>query len=458
MVTSGRYAPLSRQPVKRFSELNTSRPHGGVYLPDIMEVEYCQSRPDSTSDRLTPVLHVGKYFPPFSGGMESFLADLLKAFAREGIDTPALVHDHCPKLRARATRESINGTQRKGSAPGRTKSVRVYRAPSFGRVLYTPVSPQFPFCLSQVIRAERPKILHFHLPNPSAFWAMSLPAARRIPWVVHWHADVVASDIDQRMKLAYPVYRQLEQRLLDRADAVIVSSPPYLDTSEALAPWRSKCHVTPLGLDPCRMAYVSDDALRDAEARWGDASFRILSVGRLTYYKGYKYLVKAMEDLADFRAVIIGEGDCRSVLEKSITESRLDKRVVLAGHQPSESLHALMQTCHCICLPSIERTEAFGVVLLEAMAHRKPAVVCDIKGSGVSWVVRDGETGIVVPPADPTALAEAFRALAADREALSRMGRQGWRRYQNMFHIDRVSSEILEVYRSITNKTASNDR
>ncbi|MDZ7839277.1 MAG: glycosyltransferase [Gammaproteobacteria bacterium] len=422
-----------------------------------MNTERRQSRSDLT-DRRTPVLHVGKYFPPFSGGMENFLADLLRALVREGINAQALVHDHRPRLRAGATRESINGMEPKGFQDSQPDTIRVYRASSFGRVLYTPVSPQFPFCLNQVIRAERPRILHFHLPNPSVFWAMALPAARRIPWIVHWHSDVVPSEVDRRMKLVYPVYRQLEQRLLDRATAVVVSSQPYLETSKALAVWRHKCRVTPLGLDPARIPEVSDDALREAEKSWGDASFRILSVGRLTYYKGFEYLVKAMEDLAAFRALIVGEGEHRSVVEKAISESRLNKRVVLAGHQPPESLHALMQTCHCVCLPSIERTEAFGMVLLEAMAHRKPAVVCDIYGSGVSWVVRDGETGIVVPPADPAALAEAFRALAADRESLSRMGLQGWQRYQKMFHIDRISGEVLELYRSIANKTASNDR
>lgn len=72
------------------------------------------------------------------------------------------------------------------------------------------MSPQFPSWLKRVIRRERPIILHFHLPNTSAFWALAVPEARRLPWVVHWHADVVASDRDQRLKLAYPVYRPLE--------------------------------------------------------------------------------------------------------------------------------------------------------------------------------------------------------------------------------------------------------
>lgn len=415
----------------------------------IMEVEQRTSRFETTSDRLTSVLHVGKYFPPFSGGMENFLAGLLKTFAREGIETPALVHDHRASLRAKATRESINGIEQRGYAPDDPKSIRVYRTPSFGRVLYTPVSPQFPFCLSQVIRAERPAILHLHLPNPSAFWAMTLPEARRIPWIIHWHADVVASDIDRRLKLAYPVYRQFEQRLLGRANRIIVTSPPYLKKSQGLAPWRGKCRVVPLGLEPEDIPEVSDDAIRDAESLWGDAEFRILSVGRLTYYKGHEYLIRAMKDTHGARALIVGDGERRQSLENTISSTGIDGRVVLAGVQSPGRLHALMQTCHCLCLPSTERTEAFGMVLLEAMAHAKPTVVCDITGSGVTWVVRDGDTGLVVPPADPAALSNAFRMLAENRETVSSMGRRGQQRYLDQFCMDRVSGEVLKLYEEV---------
>lgn len=395
-------------------------------------------------------LHVGKYFPPFAGGMELFLSDLLRALAVDGVNVGAVVHDH--RRRPRRERQRLPALEaRPSESSHKTGPIRIYRVPSFGRVLYAPVSPTFPLWLRAAIRAERPDILHLHLPNTSAFWALLLPEARRIPWVVHWQADVVPSDVDRRLKLGYPLYRPFEQRLLRKADKVIVTSPAYLENSRPLASWRGKCCMVPLGLDPSRMPNVSAKARKEAEEWWGTADFRILSVGRLTYYKGHEYLIKALQDIPEARALIVGEGERRLLLEKTISSLNLDERVLLTGEVSSEHLHALMETCHCVCLPSIERTEAFGIVLLEAMAHRKPAVVCDIRGSGVSWVVRNGKTGRVVPPADPGALSEALRALSSDRQVLSRMGHEGWRRYQEMFRMDRISEEVLQVYGEVLN-------
>ncbi len=99
----------------------------------------------------------------------------------------------------------------------------IYRAPCYGRLLYAPISPTFPFWLARAIREFQPDLLHLHLPNTSAFWALLVPAARRLPWVIHWHADVVASTIDRRLALAYRLYRPFEQRLLAASRR---SSPP----------------------------------------------------------------------------------------------------------------------------------------------------------------------------------------------------------------------------------------
>lgn len=403
----------------------------------------------SRADKLT-VLHVGKYFPPYSGGMESFLADLLRTLAREGLKTLAVVHDHRAQLRRKVTWELANGgAHRDESGQPGGSLIRVCRVPSFGRLIYAPVSPQFPLWLRKVIRGEHPDILHLHLPNTSAFWALYLPEARRIPWVIHWHADVVASDVDRRLKYAYLPYRRLEQQLLLEAEAVVVTSPPYLDNSQPLAPWHGKCNIVPLGLDSSRLPKTSERARQSAELFWGNADFRILSVGRLTYYKGHEYLIRALRDVPGALAVIIGKGERRRLLANLISRLELDDHVVLTGDVPSEQLHALMATCDCLCLPSIERTEAFGMVLLEAMAHGKPTVVSDIEGSGATWVVQNGETGVVVPPAEPAALSAAFRMLATEREMSYRMGQRGRLRYEDMFHIDRVGQKITRLYEHV---------
>lgn len=404
-----------------------------------------QRQSDFRSKQPISALHVGKYFPPFSGGIENFLADLLWNLSGLGVAASAVVHDHQPKLRGQV-QELGTGSHGDASADSEAVSYRLYRVPAFGRMLYAPISPQFPGWLNRAIRAERPDILHLHLPNTSAFWALLLPEVRRIPWVIHWHADVVSSDVDRRLKFAYPLYRQFEQRLLRRADAVIVTSQAYLDDSSALVRWRDKCRIVPLGLDPSRMPHVADGIRREVETYWEHAEFRVLSVGRLTYYKGHEYLIRALEDMPEVRVLIVGEGERRRVLEKTVSNLKLNGRVRLTGNLRTDQLYALMETCDCLCLPSIERTEAFGMVLLEAMAHGKPTVVCDIRGSGVSWVVRHGRTGLVVPPRDPAALSRAIRVLSANREQAVSMGSRGLQRYQELFRMDRISSEVHQLY------------
>lgn len=394
---------------------------------------------DSTNT--VSVLHVGKYYPPATGGIENFLVDLIGNQAWNGIKVAAVVHEE------RLHRSAATPATHPDSAG--LPPVSLYRAPALGRLLYAPVSPAFPLWLRRALRTERPDILHLHLPNTSAFWALLLPEARRLPWVIHWHADVVPSDVERRLRLAYPVYRRFEQRLLRRAAAVIATSPPYLTASRALTPWHDKCRVVPLGLDPSRIPAPSPRARRQAESLWGTAAFRILAVGRLTYYKGFEYLLRAMPEVNNGRAVIVGSGERRQTLESEIERLELDERAILTGSLSAVDLHALMQSCDCICLPSIERTEAFGMVLLEAMAHGKPAVVSDVPGSGVGWVVRNGENGIVVPPAESTALSTALRSLRDERTTSLRMGRRGRQRYEAEFRIDQVSRKVIELYKEI---------
>lgn len=122
------------------------------------------------------VLHIGKYFPPFSGGIENFMGELLPLLVSSGNQIHALVHNHKSTLRVKTEEH---------------QQVKVIRVPSYGRLLYTPVSPGFLYYLQREISTFQPDIIHIHMPNPSAFWLLLLPSAQRIPWIIHWHSDVV---------------------------------------------------------------------------------------------------------------------------------------------------------------------------------------------------------------------------------------------------------------------------
>jgi glycosyltransferase involved in cell wall biosynthesis len=381
------------------------------------------------------VLHIGKYYPPFAGGIEHFLADLLPALHAQGVAAAALVHDE--------------QSRRGGQWPAPDAKPPIYRAPCHGRLLYAPLSPAFPFWLARAIREFRPDLLHLHLPNTSAFWALAVPAARRLPWIIHWHADVVASLLDRRLALAYRFYRPLEQRLLAASRAVITTSPPYLDASPALAPWRERCHVIPLGLDPNRIPDPDPAALARAEALWGDRRSRVLAIGRLTYYKGHDVLIRAATDLPDSRILIVGTGERRTQLAALVQSLGLGDRVGLPGFQPEADLNALLASCDTLCLPSLERTEAFGLVLLEAMRFGKPVVVGDIPGSGAGWVTRQAGHGLLVPPGDPVKLAAALRELQHDSARCQSLGQAGVMALRERFGIAPVAAAIAALYQRV---------
>ncbi len=375
------------------------------------------------------VLHLGKYYPPHPGGMESYLADLLDATQRQGVSGKALVHA-------------------KGSANGSDE--RVWRAPSLGECLFTPLSPTYPYWLDRTLAEFRPHLLHVHLPNPSAFWALASRRARRLPWLVHWHADVVAGD-HRALKLALHGYRPLERRLLLRSGAVVATSRRYLESSHVLHGLSERTMVVPLGRDPTALQSASTEDASFAQAAWGKAGVRVLALGRMSIYKGFVVLLRALVRMPAAISVIAGPETDRA-LRSQVRRLGLDDRVRLLGYQPQGRINALLASCDCLCLPSTSRAEAFGLVLIEAMAHGKPVIASDIPGSGVGEVIDDGRNGRLFPPGDDAALAELLDNLSKQPQAWSRKGLEGQRDFTRRFHIDRSAEQIVALYRRLANR------
>ncbi|MCP4370838.1 MAG: glycosyltransferase [Deltaproteobacteria bacterium] len=381
------------------------------------------------------ILHIGKYYPPFSGGIENFLQDLLSSHVKSGLEVAVVAHNHDSCI----TKTTIETYE----------SVLVYRVPCHGTLLYAPVSPLFPFVLNNVINEFKPDIIHLHMPNTSAFWLFFTPTQKKIPLIVHWHSDVVLSGIDTRLKYAYPLYRPFEQALLKRSSAVIVTSQPYLKTSTALENWAHKTTVIPLGINNQRV-YIPENIKEWAETIWGENESRFLIVGRLTYYKGHERFIRAIPKIPGVRVIIVGKGELMNPLKKIITQYAIEKQVSLIGYLEEEKLEALLSSAHCLVLPSIERTEAFGVVLLEAMRAGKPSIIFNVKGSGTSWVVKDGITGLNVPLDSESKLIKAVNMIATKPEIRERMGKNAKERFKTKFHIHQVADSVVKLYKKFS--------
>jgi len=354
--------------------------------------------------------------------------------AQSGCEVKAIVHQHIPAKKYQ--REFIDG-------------IEVIRVPSYGRLLFAPISPTFPYYLNKEISHFKPDILHIHMPNTSVFWLLLSSQARTIPWVIHWHSDVVSSDYATKLKYAYPFYRPFEQAMLKQSQVIIATSPDYLASSVALEKWQEKCQVVPLGLKVTDLPKLDQALPLKFNQIWKPGQPHLLSIGRLTYYKGYRYLIEAMQYVPDAQLIIVGTGELEASIKAQILELELAERVYLSGKLDYLTLHQLLKSCDIFCLSSIERTEAFGMVLLEAMAYAKPIVVSKVPGSGMNWVTQNNFNALFAEKENAKDFAQQLNKLVQNPELRKELGQKGKKRLLKNFQISKIASLSYKLYLKI---------
>ncbi len=361
------------------------------------------------------ILHIYKDYYPVVGGIENHLRQLAEAQAAGGHDVTVLATN--PAWRTRIQR--LNG-------------VRVIFAGRLATLASTPLSLALPVALLR----ERPDIVHLHFPYPVGDLAQALfGRARRT--VITYHSDIV------RQKSLLRLYAPLLRRTLARADGLIATSPRYVETSPFLAPLAGRCTVIPYGIETSRFENADTQEAAAIRAKYGERL--VLFVGQLRYYKGVEYLIRAMPQVEGRALLAGGESSWRQAeLVQLAAALGVADRVVFLGQQES-ALPALYQACDVFTLPSIERSEAFGIVQLEAMAAGRPVVSCDVN-TGVAWVNQHEQTGLVVPPRDSAQLAAALNRLLADPPLREKLGQAGRARVQQLFTRPRMVEQIETLY------------
>jgi len=199
----------------------------------------------------------------------------------------------------------------------------------------------------------------------------------------------------------------------------------------------------PYGFEPAAPSSIDRTQVAALRSQYGPRF--VLAVGRLTAYKGFEHLVRAMAEV-DARLVIVGEGPCRPALEQLVATLRLGDRVALPGAVPDVAPY--YEACDVFVLPSVSRNEAFGLVQLEAMAAGKAVVNTSID-SGNAYACPPGLSGVAVPPANPAALADAIRQLLADPERRRTLGEAGRDRVATEFSADAMVQRTIEIYRQV---------
>jgi glycosyltransferase involved in cell wall biosynthesis len=374
-------------------------------------------------DRRLRVLHLGKYYTPHKGGIETCVRTLC-AELRKAVDARVVVAND-----ARTSSEAV------------IDGVPISRAGTLFHIGSAPVCAG----LVRRIRESDPDLVHIHLPNPGAVLAY-LASRNKAPLIVTYHCDVV------RQRVASRAFAPFLGRLLRRASAIIASSQNYLDTSRTLAAHLERCRVIPHGISVAALESVNPGAVERLRERYGPRI--VLSVGRLVYYKGFEHLIRAMQSV-DARLILIGEGPLRARLQRMARHLGLADRVILAGEV--DDLVPYYHAADVFILPSVARTEAFGMVQLEAMACGKPVINTSVD-SGVPYVSLHGVTGLTVPPEDPRALSTATNLLLDDQELRRRFGAAARRRVLSEFSRDGMVQAVLALYREVLTGTAQAPR
>ena len=362
---------------------------------------------------LARILQIGKFYPPHMGGIETHL-EALCAELRERFDVTVVAANHEPGSRS----EVRNG-------------IRVQRLATPFRLGNAPVNPG----LIRVIREERPDLIHIHLPHPGGVLGL-LASGYRGPIVATYHSDVV------RQRVWSAVFRPFLDALLRRARAIVVTSPAYLDSSAVLRRHRDRCRVVPYGIPLSRFEAPDAQAVAAIRARYGPRL--LLAVGRLVYYKGFDVLIRAMAAI-DAPLLVIGDGPLRTDLEDLARTTGVADKVTFLGEMQNDAAAPFFSAADVFVLPSVARSEAFGIVQLEAMACGTPVVNTALR-SGVPWVSPHGVSGLTVPPQDPPALASAVETLLGDAAMRRCFGDAARARVRAEFELSVMANRIVRIY------------
>ncbi len=280
--------------------------------------------------------------------------------------------------------------------------------------------------------------MHLHFPYPLGEISQWLLGRGRAT-VLTYHSDVI------KQAGILKLYNPLLRRILQSMDRIIATSAPYIQSSPYLRPIADRCTVIPLGIDTER--FSRPQPLDVNMLRTRHPGPLLLFVGRLRYYKGLNYLIEAMKQI-DATLLVVGTGPEAANLGEQAYLSGVADKVRFLGDISDEQLPAYYQAADLFVLSSSQRSEAFGIVLLEAMAAGTPLVSTELS-TGTSWVNQNGVTGLVVPPKDPAALVQAINSLLADNARRQQMGVNAELRAKTEFGLPLLVDRLLDLYQEV---------
>jgi glycosyltransferase involved in cell wall biosynthesis len=377
------------------------------------------------------ICFVNSFFPPWRGGAETYTYNLARKLAARGHSVT--VACAAPPFK-----------------PGRyiVDLICVNRLPVAGWVYGTPIIPS----LAPNLMDVNADLLHAGFPSPyNAFLVSFVSRLRGIPSVLTWHNDLPAVTstagllVGLHDSLVLPTY-------LGQYGRIIATTEIYARQSPILARWRRKVQVVPNGVDCSRFNPQVDEGLVRARLNLRNRPM-ILFIGTLTKwhrYKGLDILLEAfsllVKTVPDAALVVVGEGEVRREYENMSINLGIRRDVFFVGDVDNSDLPRFCSASDFLVLPSKDRSEGFGLTILEANACGKPAIGSNV--GGIPSVISDGCNGLLVPPCDPPKLSEAMRYLVENVEERLRMGRNG-KRFAEQRDWSFIAAKMEGIYEKV---------
>lgn len=369
------------------------------------------------------VLHVYRtYYPDPPGGLQEAIRQICLATKAHGVENTIFALSPCPEPKMISRAEATVVRAKSWLAPascdiGGLGAISTFR--------------------SLVQKAD---VVHYLFPWPFAD-VLHHAFGNDKPAVLTYISDVI------RQRSLNSLYSPMMWRTLESMRAIVSNAPGYASSSPVLSDSRlyGRLRQIPLGIDEASYSKQGDEAIF---GRLGinSASPYFLFIGVLRYYKGLQYLIEAATNV---RAPIIvaGSGPMEEMLVNQVKALGVSN-IIFAGQVSESEKIALIKRCRALVLPSHLRSEAYGMVLVEAAMFGRAQISCEI-GTGTSFINADNETGFVVPPEDPEALGAAMNRLLNQAELAENFGLAARKRYENYFSGEAMGYAYASLFREV---------
>ena len=370
------------------------------------------------------ILQLGKAYPPVNlGGVESTIQLINEGLHKEKIK--------CDVLGVNYKFESVEEKLHFGS---------IFRSSLIIKLFSTLLSLSLIFKLNKI--KNNYDVIHIHHPDPMsavALWFSN--SSTKV--VLHWHSDIL------KQRFLLKLFNPIQTWLLNRADVIIATSLNYAEGSSVLLPFKNKIKIVPIGLDNSKLC-IDPFKVNQILERYKNHKI-ILSIGRMSYYKGYEYLIDSVRLIKeDCKILIIGGGKLSEKLKASIPSEHLGK-IEFLGNLNDLDRNCYLAACDIFVLSSIYKTEAFAIAQVEAMYFGKPIISTEIPGSGVHWVNLNNISGLTIPIKDSKSLAIAINKIVDDSKLYNRLAKGAFNRYQTQFTQELMIRRLICLYKELLN-------